>query len=190
MVVHWLRRPVQIGYAPSRLRRYHFHTRLLLLVGAVLIMAVVQAAAGIDWRLLAGDGLVVVLVAWRVWREREPIFFLLAWRSATHGAGMGHWYKTTNKHGQAIEKVALPQVRRLWRGPGVIRVNVLPVLGKSVEFERQLDNLTAILGMSHAEILDRRPGLRSMRYVVEFRRSVTMPVQAVEQPPLRAQARR
>ena len=190
MVVHWLRRPVRADYAPTKLRRYHFHTRLLLIGAGVVVLAVAHLSAGVEWQLLAGDSLVIAVVAWRLWREREPIFFLLAWRSATHGAGMGHWYKTTNKHGQLIEKVALPQVRRLWRGPGVIRVNVLPVLGKSVEFERQLDNLTAILGMSHAEILDRRPGLRSMRYVVEFRRSVTMPVQAVEQPPLRAQARR
>jgi hypothetical protein len=109
--------------------------------------------------------------------------FLLTWRTATAGVGLGHAYTVTNRKGEKVDKIARPQVRRLWYGPGgLFRVNVLPVAGHAVELENHLDDLTSALGMSRGVIAERRPGLRSMRYVLEFRRAARIDVHAVELP--------
>lgn len=167
----------------GQLRRYHFRARLAFLALVGIAVMAVHAWAGLAAWLVWPDAALVGVLGGLVWHEREPVRFLLTWRTATAGVGLGHMYTTTNRKGQKIDKLARPQVRRLWYGPGgLFRVNVLPVAGHAVELEKRLDDLTAALGMSRGVIAERRPGLRSMRYVLEFRRAARIDVHSVELP--------
>ena len=167
----------------GQLRRYHFRARLAFLALVGLALLVVHAMANFSGWLIAPDAVLIAVLGWLAWQEREPVRFLLAWRSAVIGAGLGHTYQTTNRKGEKIDKIARPQVRRLWVGPGVVRVHVLPVAGQAVKLEQAVENLAGLLGMSRAVIAERRPGLRSMRYVLDFHRPAgQLATQRVELP--------
>jgi hypothetical protein len=173
----------------GQLRRYHFRARLAFLMLVGLALLVVHAMANFSGWLIAPDIVVIAVLGWFVWQERDAVRFLLAWRSAVIGAGLGHTYQTTNRKGEKIDKIARPQVRRLWVGPGLVRVHVLPVAGQAVKLEQAVENLAGLLGMSRAVIAERRPGLRSMRYVLDFHRPAgQLATQRVELPQQRRAA--
>jgi DNA segregation ATPase FtsK/SpoIIIE-like protein len=173
----------------GQLRRYHFRARLAFLMLVGLALLVVHAMANFSGWLIAPDIVVIAVLGWFVWEERDAVRFLLAWRSAVIGAGLGHTYQTTNRKGEKIDKIARPQVRRLWVGPSVVRVHVLPVAGQAVKLEQAVENLAGLLGMSRAVIAERRPGLRSMRYVLDFHRPAgQLATQRVELPQQRRAA--
>lgn len=173
----------------GQLRRYHFRLRLAFLLSIGGVLLVVHAMANFSAWLIVPDIVITAVLGWVAWHEREPVRFLLAWRSAVIGVGLGHVYQVTNSKGDKVDKIARPQVRRLWVGPGRVRVHVLPVAGQAVKLEQAAENLAGLLGMSRVVIAERRPGLRSMRFVLDFYRpAALLATHSVEPPPRRRAA--
>lgn len=156
------------GSTQGQLRRYYFIARLAFLIAIGLGVLIMNVWAGFATWLLVPDLALVAVLGWAGWQERGPIGFLLAWRSVCRGIGLGHKFKVINGKGQMIEKQTLPKVRRLYWSAGVVRAHVIPVAGKALDLEARVEDLTRLLGMSHGEIVERRTGWRSVRFVMEF----------------------